>query len=258
MERTLKDRFGIIAAFALVIALNFLSNALPLNGTTMSEISAGYPTLFTPAGFTFAIWGVIYLALLGFVIFQALPAQKDNALLAKISPLFILNCIANAAWIVVWHYGFLWISLLVMGVILSTLVLIYRAIRAARPALSIAQWVFVSLPFSLYVGWITAATIANFSIVQYANGWNDAGLTAVNWTFLKLAIAGAIGATMIVRRGDIAFVLVIAWAAFGIASKQAGTPEIAGAASVLSLLVLLLAVLEGVRKLRGLRGLEAA
>jgi hypothetical protein len=86
--------------------------------------------------------------------------------------------------------------------------------------------------------------------VQTAMGWDDAGLPAVSWTLLKLSIAGAIGATVIARKGDIAYVLVIAWAAFGVMSKQVGTPAVAGAAMTLSLLAVLLAVVEVVRRLR--------
>ena len=107
MQRSLSDWAGSLLAFAIAILFNVLSNALPINGQSMPEISAKYPSLFTPSGFTFSIWGAIYLALLAFVIWQALPAQRSNGKVARISPWFKLNCLANALWLVVWHYDLL-------------------------------------------------------------------------------------------------------------------------------------------------------
>ncbi len=250
MQRPVSDWGGNLVAFAFVILLNVLSNALPINGQTMPEISAKYPSLFTPAGFAFSIWGVIYLLLLGFVIYQALPAQRTSAALSGIGKWFKINCAANALWIVVWHYDLLVISLLLMLVILATLVMIYRELLKRIDDAGIVQHLSLYLPFSLYTGWITIATIANISVLQTANGWNDAGLTAVQWTLVKLALAGAIGATVIARTRDAAFVLVIAWAAYGIYVKQSATPEVSGAALTLSLLALMLAANEGVSRLR--------
>lgn len=250
MRRHVSDWGGNVAAFLLVIVFNVLSNAVPLNDQTMPEISAKYPSLFTPAGFTFSIWGVIYLALLLFVVYQALPSQRSNATIAGISRLFQVNCVANAAWLVAWHYDLLSVSLLIMLVLLATLVLIYRVLIIEVSRASVAQHAFVHLPFSLYTGWITLATIANLSAVQTGNGWDNVGLTAVTWTLLKLAIAGAIGATMVLRFGDAVFVLVVAWAAYGISVMQHATPAVAGAATSLSLLALLLAASNGVSRLR--------
>jgi benzodiazapine receptor len=250
MQRSLRDWGGNIAAFIGVILVNGLANGIPLNGQNTGEISAKYPSLFTPAGFTFSIWGLIYLSLTAFVIYQALPTQRDNQTLAKISPLFIANCAANAAWIFVWHYDLLWLSLLLMAAILLTLIQIYRILLAAGPAGSKSEWLFLRLPFSLYTGWITVASIANISCVQIAMGWDNAGLAAVDWTLLKLAIAGAIGATVILRLRDIPYVLVIAWAAYGIASRQVETPEVVGAAATLSILAVLLALAEVIRRPR--------
>ena len=130
-QRTALDWAGNLAAYALMILLNVLSNALPINDQTMPEISAKYPSLFTPAGFTFSIWGVIYLALLVFLVWQALPAQRSNIKIAAISIYFKLNCMLNALWIVVWHYDLVVVSLLVMLAILVTLVLIYRVLIAS-------------------------------------------------------------------------------------------------------------------------------
>ena len=249
MRRSATDWAGNIAAYAVMILLNVLSNALPINDQSMPEISAKYPSLFTPAGFTFSIWGVIYLALLVFLVWQALPAQRDNAKIAAVSNWFKLNCLLNALWIVVWHYDLVIVSLLVMLAILATLILIYRALIATIADAPWVEHLTLYLPFSLYTGWITLATIANASVVQTAFGLDDAVLGAVQWTLLKLAAAGAIGATMILRLRDAPFALVIAWGAYGIAVKQLSTPSVAGAALTLSLLMLILAGKDGLDRL---------
>ena len=106
MQRQLSDWGGNLAAYSLMIVLNLLSNTLPINNQSMPEVSAKYPSLFTPAGFTFSIWGVIYLALLIFLVYQAMPSQRDNATIAAISRPFQISCLANAGWILAWHYDF--------------------------------------------------------------------------------------------------------------------------------------------------------
>ena len=249
MQRPFRDWGGNLVAFAIVILLNFLSNALPINGQTMPEISAKYPSLFTPAGFTFAIWGAIYLGLLVFVIWQALPAQRSSDKVARLSTWFQVNCLMNAVWIVVWHYDLLVLSLLVMLVILATLILIYRTLIADIDAAPFTEHLVLYLPFSLYAGWITLATIANASILQTSNDWDYVWLTAVQWTLLKLALAGAIGARMVLKYRDPVFGAVVIWGAYGISAMQSATPSVSGAALTLSLLMALLVGFEFVTRL---------
>jgi len=250
MVRTAADRFGNIAAFAIVIVVNALSNALPINGQSMPEISARYPSPFTPAGYTFAIWGVIYLLLLGFIVYQALPSRRDDPRLAMLRPWFQINCVANAAWLVAWHYDQLILSLAIMIVLLATLVVIYRVLARRLDEASAIEHLVLYLPFSVYTGWITVATVANLSVLQTAWGLDDAGLSAVDWTLLKLAVVGAIGATMVIARRDIPFGLVIAWAALGIAAKQVASPTIVGAATVLAWLCVALVARDAWLRLR--------
>lgn len=249
MQRTITDWGGNIVTYAVMIVLNVLSNALPINGQSMPEISARYASLFTPAGFTFSIWGVIYLALLAFVVWQALPAQRRSDKVAALSPWFKASCLLNALWILVWHYDLLVLSMLVMLCILASLIMIYRRLITRLGIASRVEHLVLYLPFSLYTGWITVATIANASILQTAYGLDDALTGAVNWTLLKLALAGAIGASMILRVRDIVFALAVAWAAFGIAEKQVATPAVAGAAMALYLLMLILVARDGIERL---------
>ncbi len=229
-------------AFAVVIVMNALANALPLNGQTTGQISDSYRSLFTPAGFTFAIWGIIYLALLAFIVYQLLPAQRQSRLLQRITPWFLLSCAANASWIVAWHWELIALSLVVMLVLLVALVAIFHQLDAPD-AKTPGAWIFVTLPFSIYCGWITLATIANVSALQTAWGWNDLGMAAITWTQLKLALAAIAAAWVALRTRNAPFVLVVAWAAYGISGGQVATPEVAGAASTLMLFALLLAVI---------------
>ena len=251
MERKVSDWAGSIVAFIAVIVVNYLSNALPLNGQTPKDVSDNFPTLFTPDSFTFAIWGVIYFALTLFVIYQALPAQRNNPAVSTVSKLFIINCIANICWIFAWHYNFMLTSLFIMLVILFTLIRIYNRLNIANGSDSFSQHVFLFLPFSLYLGWISVATLANLSVVQVAMGWESVGLSEINWTLLKLAVAAVVGAIVVLRRGDIFFGLVIVWAANGIMSKQAGTPEIYGAAGMLAAMLVVIVAYEAIRQLMG-------
>lgn len=222
-----------IVAFLFVLTMNYLANALPLGGQSTGSISDKYPTLFTPAGFTFSIWGIIYLGLSAFIVYQALVSNRQNPLLTRIHPPFQLNCLANGLWLIFWHYDMLWFSLFTMFFILGTLIVIYVRLREQNEGVTFATGILVMIPFSIYLGWITVATIANISIVQYDMGWNDIGLNAINWTLIKIGAAGAIGTWMLYRSSDIAYILVIAWASFGIMSKQSATPDVAGAAGML-------------------------
>ncbi len=233
MERKIGDWVGCISAFILVIFVNYLSNALPLNGFTQKDLSDKYVSLFTPAGFTFSIWGLIYLALAGFVVYQALPAQRFSKLTSRISTLFIFSCLANIAWLFAWHYEFVGLSLFIMFCILAILIVIYRTLGTNKKQVGWKEYLFLYLPFSLYIGWITVATVANISVWQNAMGWDNQFINAESWTLLKLAVVAAICAIVVLRLGDFVYALVIGWAAFGIMSKQADTPEVAGAATML-------------------------
>ena len=250
MQRTFSDWGGNILAFIGVLVVNGMANGIPLGGQTTGDISAKYPALFTPSGFTFSIWGLIYLALTAFIVYQALPAQRSNKRIAAISRYFKLSCLANAVWIFVWHFDLLGFSLLLMLVILGSLIMVYRELGSVDKTVPVAERVLVQWPFSLYLGWISVATIANFSAAQVGWGFDDVLFGAVLWTQIKLALAGAISAIVILRRDDLIYVLVVAWAAFGIALKQAATPEVSGAALMLTLLALLLVAAALLRKLR--------
>ena len=224
-----------LAALALTLVLNTLANALPLGGRTTGEISDSFNVLFVPAGYVFSIWGLIYLALIGFVVFQAVPAQQRNPSVRATGYWFALTCLANALWIVFWHYGYYALTLVVMLTLLASLIVIYRRLAAVRPTDAATRWL-VQAPFSLYLGWISVATIANASAVLVDLGWDGRPLSPITWTVVLIAAAAGLSLLMAYFHRDAVYAGVIAWALVGILVKQAASASIA-AACVLALLV---------------------
>lgn len=229
----------VIVSTLVTLVVNGLANALPLNGHTTAAISNSFPVYFVPAGYVFAIWGVIYLALIGYTIYQALPAQRANPALRGIGWLYILSCAANSIWIFFWHYELFPLTLLAMLTVLGSLLVIYLRL-AQRPAQisTAARWL-VHVPFSIYLGWITVATIANVTDLLYYLGWRDTGTGGQLWAVLLLAVGTLIGAFIAYTRRDVPYPLVLVWAFIGIMVSQADTPLVAGAAAVAAALVVL-------------------
>mgnify|MGYP001191790873 CR=1 FL=1 len=205
----------------LTLFANYLANALPMAGRLTGEVSNLYPTLFTPAGFTFAIWGVIYLLLLGFGVFQARFIGKPTPVfLQKSGWLFGLSCMANAVWLPAFHYLQFGLSLLIILVLLGSLLALYLRLDIGRATVSAGERWFVHLPFSVYLGWVTVATIANASILLLQLGWAGQPFGEVFWTVFVLAAATGVGLWALISRRDVAFALVLVWALYGIFSKR--------------------------------------
>lgn len=215
-----------IIAFLAVVVVNSLANILPLNGLNTGEISDRFQVFFVPAGYVFAIWGLIYLALGAFSIYQVLPAQRDNSRLKRIGYLFAASSLANIAWLFLWHYErFLW-TLLAMFALLIILIAIYLRLQIGRKSVSLAQRWFVDTPFSIYLGWISVATIANVTQMLWYVGWSGWGIAPEIWAVVLLLVVAGLSTAMAISRGDVPFLLVIIWAAAGIAVKQQATPSV--------------------------------
>lgn len=202
-----------VLALIIVLTTNSLANALPINGLTTGEISDMYPSLFTPSGITFSIWGIIYLLLIGFILYQFKLTEEPY--FAELSLWFILSCIANASWILVWHYLLTAASVAVMLILLYSLINLFLLLHQAKMKSRIA-WFLVSLPFVVYLSWICVATIANVSTLLIALEWGGGVLTAQWWTMIMITIAAAIGALVAYRFNEPSFLLVLLWALFGI------------------------------------------
>lgn len=228
-----------VVAVIGTLVVNGLANALPLNGLTTGEISDRFEVYFVPAGYVFSIWGLIYLALIGFAIYQALPAQRENPRLQSVGYLFAFSCAANVAWLFLWHYEqFLW-SVMAMVALLLSLILIYLRLGIGRIEVSTAERWLVQVPFSVYLGWVTVATIANVTSVLDYVSWGGWGIAPQMWAVIMLVVGAGIATAVGLTRGDVAYMLVIVWAFVGIAVKHAATPTVAIAAWVMTGLVAL-------------------
>jgi benzodiazapine receptor len=229
----LKQTLNALAVIA-TITVNGLANALPLNGLNTGEISDRFQVYFVPAGYVFSIWGLIYLGLIAFTVYQALPAQRSNPRLRSIDIPFVLSCLANIVWLFLWHYLQFPLTLVVMLCLLGLLITIYLRLEIGRARVSSGERWCVHLPFSVYLGWVTVATIANATDVLDYLKWGGWGIPPQVWAVIMLVVATGITLWVSLTRRDAAFLLVIVWAFVGIAIKQAGAPLVANTAWVLS------------------------
>lgn len=245
----------LIAVVATVV-VNLLANALPINGQTTAEISDRFPVFFVPAGYVFSIWGLIYLGLLAYGVFQALPAQRDNPRLRRIDGLFVLGSVANIAWILLWHYEQFPLTLVAMLVLLGALIGVYLSLDIGRARVPSRERWLVHLPFSIYLGWITVATIANATALLSYLEWDGWGIAPEVWAVIMLGAGVVLAVLMSLTRGDVAYLLVLVWAFVGIAVKHADTTLVTVSALIAAALVL--AALAAGVILRGRRGGQAS
>lgn len=248
-----------VIGFILMIMINTLASTLPINGKTTGEISDMYPNLFVPAGLTFSIWGVIYLFLLLYTLYQTglftKHSTREIERIQGIGGLYFLSCIANAAWILCWHFNAIIASVDVMLVLLITLIVIYKKTRL-QTAASNKEKLFVSAPFSLYLGWITVATIANITALLVSLKWNALGLPPEYWTVAVIVVAVII--TLIIQRKfrDVLYSGVVVWAFIGIIIRHVDTyksesPVIIGAVGLGIVVVLIGARLMSLKRSMG-------
>ena len=231
-----------IVAFIVTVAVNGLAGSTTLlGGVTSADVSDMYPTLVTPAGFTFSIWGVIYTLLVLFVVYQALPKNRDKPFLGQVGLLFGLSSLCNVCWLFLWHYDLITFSLVLMLALLASLILIYRRLDIGRAAVSLKEMALVHLPFSVYLGWISIATIANVSVALTAVGWDGWGIEASTWAVAIVCVALLLSLAMLLLRKDVAFNLVVVWALFGILSKQSAYDDIVLACEVAIAVILVAA-----------------
>lgn len=209
-------------SFILVLLFNYLANALPLNNVTTGQVSDSFPSLFTPAGFTFAIWGVIYLLLGVFVIYQLGFAGKEqdlNYYRNQIGFYFFTSCLLNIAWLFAWHYKFFLLSLCLISALLLNLIIIYLRINGKSNYLRKKNYL-VTLPFSIYLGWIMVATVANSIIYLISINWDRFGYSEVFFTNIVLIAILLIFLFITYIRHDVFVMLVCIWAATGILYKH--------------------------------------
>lgn len=232
----IRQAVNVIACISMIV-VNALANIVPFNGQQTGEISDRFPVYFVPAGYVFGIWGLIYVLLLAFSLYQTLPSQRENKYVRSIGWLFALSCLLNSIWIFCWHYNLFPLSLVVMFALLVTLIAIYMRLDIGREKVSRAEQWLIHVPFSVYLGWITVATIANAADVLYYIGWNGQPLDPAIWAVVMLVVATCLTLYILNQRRDIAYSLVIVWAFVGIYVRQNTTPTVAYAAVVGAVIV---------------------
>jgi hypothetical protein len=249
-EKMNKDKLRqitIVFTTIITITINILANALPFNGMNTGTISDNFKVFFVPAGYVFSIWGIIYIALIAFMVYQALPAQRENPTLRKIGGWYLLGSLANSVWIFLWHYLQFNLTIIAMTMLLVSLIATYLLLDIGKSKPSAGMRWFVHVPFSIYLGWITVATIANVTDVLDFNKWGGWGIAPETWAMIMLAVAVVVAGLMALLRRDIAYLAVLVWAFAGIGQKFMGVSPVstagfiaAGATLVFLLLSLLL------------------
>ena len=206
--------FNFLQSLALffVIYVNYLANSLPINGKTTGELSGLYPNYFVPAGITFSIWGIIYLLLIVYVV-QSWLVKPGNSASYKYGRYvwFILSSAGNAGWIFAWHYQLIWFSMGLMLLLLFSLISLYL--------LTIQDKWTIRVPVSIYLGWITVATIANATALLVSLGWKGGFLSEPAWAVIMMTVAVSLSSFIRFRRNDPYFQAVVLWAIFGIYMK---------------------------------------
>jgi len=235
-----------LLGFLGIVIVNYLAVTLPLNNKTTGELSDQYPNLFVPAGFTFSIWGVIYLLLAIFIVYQLLYAfrgnTKNSSFLEKIGILFFVSSLANLSWVFAWHFELVSLSLFLMLILLGSLITIYLKLQIGRSDSSKSEKYLVHLPFSVYLGWITIATIANSTALLVDLSWNRFELSEQFWTIAVIIIGIVISLTILFYRKDIFYCLVVDWALFGILIKRL-TADAVPVQSIITVVILGLTVI---------------
>jgi len=218
MTRTLQIANGIALVFTILF--NYLSNTGVFNGKTIGNVSDEYHNLFTPAGYAFSIWGLIYILLFAFVIYTGRSLFKpekneSETFVNRMGWWFVVSCIANCLWIVTWLYGYTGLSVLVLAAaFISLMVIVLEALKYYRG--SAEKW-FINIPFQIYAGWLSVALIAAAASWLQKIGWEGFGLSEEAWTVIMITVAVAVHLFMTWQKRALAFALVAVWALVAIA-----------------------------------------
>jgi hypothetical protein len=237
--------------FLVTLAVNGAANALPINGQGTGEISDRFSVYVVPAGYVFAIWGVIYVLLGAFTVWQALPGNRASPVARAVGWLPATANVVNAAWMFLFHYEYFVLTVPVMVALLATLVAIHLRLWAHRADLRGTRFWVVRVPFSVYLGWITVATIANIAQTGQALGIDPAGIDPAIIASGVLLVGLLIAVRFVTQFGDAAYGFVIAWAYAGVAVKEAAVQPVAVVAAAGALVMAVLAVWAAVRQVRG-------
>jgi hypothetical protein len=238
-----------LAAIFGAFVINVVSNVFPLNGLSIGEISNTLfkNVLIIPANYAFAIWGLIYLGLFAFGVYQALPDQRDEPDLRKTDYLLVIACVAQSIWVYLFLSRLFALSVIAMLLILLPLIGVYVQLEIGKSRVPRLKKWCIHFPISIYLGWISVATIVNAACALYFHGWNGWGIPAVIWAIVILLIATAVAAVIVIQRRDIAYTGVILWALVAIALKHSDNSMLRNAALVLAIVLILTAMINSLR-----------
>ena len=216
MKKELIIKLAVLVSVLAMFVVNILSNALPINGITTAAVSDSLAIYFVPAGYVFSIWGVIYLGIIIYLISMFVNFKKEDM---AIAPYVIVSSLANTAWIFMWHYKLIYLSVIFMLIILASLIVI--ALKLNKPEVSSAK----KIPFNIYLGWISVASIANIAGALYTANWNGFGISPEVWSAIMIVIATVLAILALIKK-NAAYTLVILWALIGIVVKFQGISNI--------------------------------
>ncbi len=232
------QRYANVLLFILTVIVNSIAGSTTLiGGIDTATISNSNPTLITPAGYVFAIWGIIYILLGTFVVFQALPRERTSGYHRRIGWLFVLSSVINIAWIFVWQFESLILSVVLIFALLASLIAIYLRLNIGKSKAKTSERLAVHLPFSVYLGWITIASIADVAVTLTAYNWDGFGISPEIWAIVVVAVALVITMLMLGIRRDIAYALVVIWALVGIGVNHTGNQNVVLLTEISSILV---------------------
>lgn len=234
---TIVQRWAFLAAVVLLIVLNFLSTSIPFGGQTVAEVSNEFKTLITPAGYAFSIWGLIYLTLLVFAVFQ-LNKGKSIRFFKLVFPYFIVNVVSNVVWLIAFQHELIGLSVLVMMVTLGTLVIIFRYFYRLGKFLSTTHRYFFQVPFSLYFGWITIASIVNVAVYLSSLNLPLFENSAELFSIVMLIIGAALGLFILFSKKDYIYTFVLVWAYVAIWIEQSETISVMNTAKFAAIAML--------------------
>ncbi|MCU0535710.1 MAG: tryptophan-rich sensory protein [Hydrococcus sp. Prado102] len=231
-----------LVAIITAFGANILANINPINNLSIGDISNTFfrEVLIIPANYAFAIWGLIYLGLISLAIYQALPAQKNNSRLRKMGYFLAIASLAQIIWIYLFQSQLFVLSLVAMIVILLSLIALYLRLEIAIHPVSRREKWLVNFPVSIYLAWISVATIVNAASVLDNIGWNGWGISPLLWTIAMMLVATALAAIIAVWRNDLAYAGVVIWALVAIAVRHIDIFALAGTAAGLAIILILL------------------
>lgn len=229
-----------LIAIIATLLVNTLSNFFPLGGQNVGEIANTLLSgvLITPANYAFIIWGLIYVGLIAYGIYQLQPSQQQNPSYWRTNKLLIVACVAQIIWISCFTLKLFSLSIVPMLAILLSLLSIYRNLGIGQNRSPWQQRWLVQIPFSVYTAWISVATIVNVASALYVAGWSGWGLSDAIWTAIMLVVGALVAGSIALMLKDVPFVLVFAWAYGAIALRHTDTPTIWITAVLLTLLLL--------------------